>query len=480
MKIHSTWLVTAGLMVLIGAGCQQQVSGPQISPTKACIDARDALLSAAEADDPVTRANAIEALADTLGSGAGHVYVQGLKDPNPVVRYSAALAVAETRYQPARDALLAMARNDRRVGEPDKRVLAAVVYALSRLGDDQHLNHLGPLLFDQEPEVRAAAAMVMGRIGNRSAIPPLTSRLSEEQDPMVELQLVESLALLGDEAAIIQLEAYTRRRFVDERLVAIPTLAHVGGTRAIYVLRDMFDDDEPARVRAAAAAGLAELDRANDVHYNYLLMAARDPMAAFAKEPHAREIPQAELYSLQQIAALGLGEFDNTAAVDVLHDLLASRDGSVRVAAAQSILELLPEFRNAQPARVTEPEPLMPAEPADQAVPAEGGAGEQAPEVAEPEAPAEPAAPAELPSPAAEVEPAQDEAVMILTPAVEEEAAPAREVPQASKPETPAEEPEPAEQPDAQDEDDDAPVMPDLLGPAEGGNSKLHTSGARD
>jgi hypothetical protein len=55
----------------------------------------------------------------------------------------------------------------------------------------------------------------------------------------------------------------------------------------------------------------------------------------------AKEASATEINSLQGLAAIGLGWMNRTGAIEVLHPLLFSKDGAVRVAAAMSILRLL-------------------------------------------------------------------------------------------------------------------------------------------
>ena len=212
-------LLTAALAGCNGEGPQQMT----LEPERAYVDARTTLLQAADSADPVARAHAMEAIARTLGAQAGDVLLEGLNDDSPVVRFAAAMAIGDVGYKPAAEKLLEMARE----AEPDRRVLPAILYALHELGDDRYATHLARLLFDKQKEVRANAALAMGKMGEPSAIEPLRKLLRDEQDVGVQMEIVEAMAALGNERSRHMLEAYTKTQFMDDRLRAIQALSRV-------------------------------------------------------------------------------------------------------------------------------------------------------------------------------------------------------------------------------------------------------------
>jgi len=360
---------------LFMAGCEmgqwQVFSNPQelaVSPKEAYIDARTALFQLAQDKDPATRANAIEALSTTLGADAGEVYQQGLSDRSPLVRFASAMAIGDLKYAQAKPALKKMAQGcqDEPVkAEPDKRVFCALIYALHELGDDSKTGELGPLLFDTEPEVRSDAAMAMGKMGEPSAIAPLKSVLSNEQDEAAKIQFTESLALLGDSRSAEVIEAYTKGYFLDLRLAAIPAMADTGSPRALRVLKGLTIEREPARVRVSAAAELARMGYPEPGMFEYCVEALRNPDAILKRSAKAsRRSADSDTGSLRQLAALALGWFGDEKGLVHLHPLLASAHGPVRVAAAMSILRLLKKYEfSAGPAATG-------AAPAAQALPA--------------------------------------------------------------------------------------------------------------
>ena len=346
-----------GVMVVVAAlvGCDGKTVQLQIAPTQAYIDARSKLLQAAGDRNGGTRMHAVEAIAETLGADEGGVYLQALRDENPAVRFAAAMAIGDVEYEPARGTLLRMAKfkTTEQGGEPDRRVFCAVIYALYRLGNDAYAGALGDLLFDKEKQVRGDAVMVMGRMGEPSGIGPLQTLYGDEQDEGLKLQIVGALAMLGEARYARLLEAYTKTQFEDDRLVAISAIQRAGTPRATAVLEDMLVGQQPARVRVAAAGGMARLGEVSAYGEALCLRAVRSPRSLLTREELAEKPAEkvtVRIKSLQALAAISLGWMKRESAVKVLHPLLEDPDGPVRVTAAMSILRILSGYRTAAPA----------------------------------------------------------------------------------------------------------------------------------
>lgn len=407
--------LTAAVMVGL-AGCAHL---PPPDLAKAYADARAVLDRGLTDADAFTRSHTIEALAETVGPHAGKAYEHALADPYPPVRFAAAMAIGDTQYAAAKGLLLQMA-GDKQL-EPDRRVMPAIIYALYRLGDNTNAEDLYPLLFDPEREVRANAALAMGKMGEPSGIGPLKTRLNDEQDQLVRLEIIESLALLGDSASALGLESYTKKTpFMDERLVAIPAMARVRSTTAPQVLEELLDSRQPPRVRVSAAGALGMLGKSSPTGYELCRRAAMQPQKVLDETYGGRRAgSEQEVGSLQRLAAISLGWMGNEAAVADLQPLLDNADGAVRAAAAMSILRLLPAYQRPLPPSVltTEPEPLAP-------VPGVPVPAVAAPVAAAPVAP-EPVAPPPAP-PVVVVPPVE--------PAAAEPSAPAEPAPLAAPP----------------------------------------------
>lgn len=340
MMPHSThgWLVTAAALSLLPllAGCPG--ADDSFDPLVAHSNARTMLIQSTADSQPLTRAHALEAAGQVLPlAEAGPLLHRGLGDANPAVRFAATMGVGDCRYAPAKAALQKMARD--KSLEPDRRVYCAIIYALHMLGDDSNAPDLGALLGDREKEVRAQAALAMGKMGEASAVGPLKTLLGDEREALVELQVVESLALLGDDGSLLRLEAYAKRPFLDERLVALGAMARTGSQRWLAVLQEIMDRPNPPQVLAAAAGAMARLGRVDREGRRLCLRALSQAEEMLAAQTQAAPKPE-EVDSLRQIAALALGWMGDRTAIGPLEGLLRDPSGAVRVAAAASILRL--------------------------------------------------------------------------------------------------------------------------------------------
>ncbi len=344
-------LVVAALLATCAAGCHFQTVGDDemtTRPSEAIADAEYEIRRAAHSDDPEIRANAMEAVGEVLGEAHGPLLMQGLDDRQPGVRFSAAMVIGDLRYAPARKRLQEMVQDEnRQVGEPDLRVLPAVIYALHRLGEEKYATLLGDLIMHAEPRIRANAVWAMGKLGEPSARRVLRSLIDDETNPMVELNMVEALALLGDRKALGVLESYRMASDLDQRMVAVRLMGRINGPRFLRVLERMTGRQNP-RVRIAAAAELARHGQLTDGMYEYALDALNEPRDVLDETiGQFREVTSSDIASLQQVAGRALGKMGRESAVDPLMKKLKQGDAKLRLVSAVSLLRLLESYRDA-------------------------------------------------------------------------------------------------------------------------------------
>ncbi len=452
-------------MAFIGCPPQSAEMTMRSDPSKDAIDAMTVLREAAEdKDDWEVRAHALEAVAETVGRKEQGLILQSLTDPDPRVQLVAVIAVGDLKLQTAKTLVARIADEQ----GPDKRVYAAAIYALYELGNYEHMQDLRRLLDHREPDIRGQTALMLGKIGHPSAIDMLKERISDEKAPSAELQLVESLAMLGDSYGKSILEGYTRSPYMDIRLAAIDAMARVSADRAMVVLGSLTNARQPIPVRVAAAGALGRLGVAGESDYRLCLDAATDPLKLLRSAyGSGREIDPKEVKWTRQLGITGLGFMGRKAAVDALLPLLSNEDMSTRVYAARSILKLLPMYAGspgpsspsalptAAPLPVTAPEPT--GAPASEPVPttAPAPSPEPTPAPAPSPAPATTSAPGPIPTPEPTPSP---------TPAVAPSPAPVPEPTPAAGTETSR----PADS-----------AIPDTQ-PAGAPRPKLHSSGAKD
>ena len=353
-------LLIAGLLGATLAGCggglgDLGTGAMRASPQQAYLAARQTLYRASASRDGAVRSRAVEALALTEGALAGQTLTKALDDEAVAVRFAAAMGVGDCRLTDAKGKLREMSASP----ETDPSVRCAIIYALSRMGDDSHINQLGGFLGTGSPEVRANAALAMAKIGQEAAIQPLREQLRDERHPGVKLQLLESLAALRDPRSFAQLSANARAGEPYARLQAVQALGRSRSPRAKRSLLRHMRPGEPPPLRIAAAGALARLgDRRG---WSLAVRAVRDPQAV-ARESFDRNVAvsRPQQVQIQTLGALALGQMNRTKAVDWLLPLLKGPDETTRVAAAKSIMGILAEHRPSAPPAVPEPEPQVP------------------------------------------------------------------------------------------------------------------------
>ena len=331
---------------LTGPGCTGRTYVMSGDPVAARSRALTTLHRAARDSDNYTRAKAIEAMVDVLGTRSGSVYLAALDDPEPNVRFAAALAVGDLKYAPARPRILAMARYKQPGAERQWSVYCGVVYAMHRLGHTEQTGRLGKLLFHEGPVVRANAAMVMGKLGEPSAIAPLRALYEDERKISVKLQALESMARLGDERSLEKIDSHAREPFPVAKLVALRIMGERGSRQAVIMLKGIATSQhQQPQARVLAAGAMARLGTVTDYLYDLCLTSAGDPSgvmrAAMGGAHDAAASDPIALTTLRRLAVISLGWMRRSHAVDVLTELLDDADGGVRVAAAMSILRLL-------------------------------------------------------------------------------------------------------------------------------------------
>jgi len=332
-------LAILGLCAAALGGCADVRGRPghmRTNPMTARESARKVLYDASTSPDGQVRAHALESLAATEGQAAGPVLLAALDDPAIAVRFVAAMGVGDIAYTPAGETLRRMAK-----GQIDKNVLAGVIYALHRLGDDTLAPLLGKLLYDSSPEVRANAALAMGKFDSNAAIHPLSSRLDVERNRGVRLQIAESLARLGDPQSHGLLMDFSHIGEPHERMAAVAALGRTGSQRARGVIFWAIDATKPPPLRLVAGGALGHFG--DNRAYWTIIGAVEDP-TAFSQQSYDDPVTLSDeqKQQIQSIAALELANLNEPAAVDVLVGLLGSPNPTVAVSAARSILMLLP------------------------------------------------------------------------------------------------------------------------------------------
>jgi HEAT repeat protein len=290
----------------------------------------EVLHHAAESTNPLLRANALEAIHYAPESALPAVQ-RALGDPNRGVRFIAAMTVGDLALCDLSSLVRPLLLDDA------DSVRAAAIYALDRCGEAPDHSPLATMLFSDDPEVRANAAVVLGRLGNRTAIPMLRSavgrelpRVPAERIRIVDLQIAEALVKLGDERQLDVIRAALFAPVAEQgEIVALACqlTGRLEDRRALTNLRDMATREGqrqlPTEIRLAAAEAIARIDQS----------AAPIAVALF----HA----DSERFDHRAQAAITLGAMDHPAALEALKQLLTDSNPLVQIAAAGGLLQHL-------------------------------------------------------------------------------------------------------------------------------------------
>jgi HEAT repeat protein len=286
------------------------------------------LLNAVVDPQPIVRATAFEALEgdpDALYEAAPF----GLIDENRGVRFVAVMSVGDAGLAGLAPLISPL------LSDPSDSVRAAAIYAMNRIGEGADPSPLAAMARSDDPEVRANAYLVLGLMGNPSAIPLIESTLGKGMrlvNPMrvrlTELQAAEALVLLGDQDDIEPIRAalFTPVEQGEITVLACDMLGRLGDEQARAMLFRMIaasgNQTRPPEIRMAATASLFRLGPPLPEDLENLILSQVDD-----RDPRRR---------VQAAACLAV--VPGQKALAALEGLLADGEPMVRTAAAGAIL----------------------------------------------------------------------------------------------------------------------------------------------
>lgn len=246
-----------------------------------------------------------------------------LRDENRGVRFVACMAIAEAGLTGLVGELTPL------LADPSLSVQAAAMLALHRAGQRINFTPLAAMIENNDPEVRANAYLVLGEIGNDSAIPLIRQSIGRGMklvNPLrvrlVDLAAAEALVKLGDEfeAEPIRAALFAPPEQGELTVVACDSVRRLRDEVARPMLERIVSASGSSmrspEIRLAACRALVRLGAGPAP-----LLIARE----YAAHPDARVRAQA--------AAL-LGEIGTPEALQMLVGMLADASTSVQVAAA--------------------------------------------------------------------------------------------------------------------------------------------------
>ena len=301
------------------------------------VEALEILKAASRTEWPLLRANALEAISFDR-EALQPMVMASLNDDNRGVRFVATMLVGSEKLCDIRPLIETM------LEDPSDSVRAAAIYALSACDDAVNPSPLAEMVASSNPEIRGNAYVVLGLLGEASAIPLIRSGLGQGLglvDPvrvrLVDLQGAAALVRLGDEREIEPIRAAlfapTEQAELTALAIQLVSQLHDEGARQMLVrlVEAPLRESRPPEIRLAAAEAIA-------------VLGAREPAPLIRLANEYIESPRSEIRA--QVASL-LGEVNDATARALLSDLMRDPDPIVRVAAAGSTLKLGVDERTA-------------------------------------------------------------------------------------------------------------------------------------
>ena len=279
----------------------------------------DQIIASTQSADANARCNAIEA-AENLPDRIVPIVQLGLNDKNLAVRFAALAVIGRLQIK-------TLAPSARRfLNDPNDSVRAAAMFAVRACGGDVDITPMAQILQSPDPDSRSNAAMLLGLLGDKSAIPMLKDmakvpipRVTGAPALKFRVQVNEAIVRLGDDASITALRACAFSQFDEVRVMAVQMLGRLGDHVLEKSMVDMLKAG-PIELQLAAAESLARLGHEEGL--GVAVMGSDLPL------PTARAQ-----------AAMTLGCFNNSRAAEARVKLLQDPQEMVRLAAAMAVLQ---------------------------------------------------------------------------------------------------------------------------------------------
>jgi HEAT repeat protein len=244
------------------------------------------LLEALESENGYVRVAAAMALGQKKETAATDRLLKMLTQDYPLAGYSAAMALGELGDQKAVYTLMMQLKNS-----DTDYIRSSTAVALGKLGAKEAVPYLTDRLGDTKASVRSNAALIIGEMGNESAIGPL-------------IEVLES----GKEAEGRRKDSLNAN--ADVRKSTVLALGGIGGTEAARALTGVLNDNgETIEVRMAAASALGNIGSPEAVNALNIIL----------------DNQSADM-NLRNSALLALGKTQNQEAAGVFIEKLGDKD----------------------------------------------------------------------------------------------------------------------------------------------------------
>lgn len=283
--------------------------------------AMEILRSSLKDENPYLRAPAVEVVVQTGQKEMMSEITQRMDDSTVAVRFAAIVAAGDMQCFGCEQAVR------KHLTSEDENIRLAAAYSLYKLNDVSSHAVLRQGLNHADSTVRANAALLLGKLGNKENIPLLYGLLKDQTaDDKVRIQAVESIARLKDVRIYRgKLWALMISEYADDRVMGILGMAELGTVDAKNAIATMLTDDVP-EIRLIAAE---QLGRLGDTSGHDEIAGYLDKLAT---------LNQSDFGTVTAVRAIG--RIGTPELIAYLPKALNSDSAIVRLTAAQSVLLL--------------------------------------------------------------------------------------------------------------------------------------------
>ena len=285
------------------------------------------LRQASESSNALLRANAVESLRYAPLDVLENAVRIGLGDENRGVRFVASMMLGEKKLCKLALLLEPLLRDE------SESVRAAAMYSIYKCGGKVDLNPLAAMLQSSKPELRGNAAMILGRMGNisavlliRSALKDIPKTITPIRRRLINLQMAEALVKLGEheELEVIRAAVFSSAQESEVTALACQIIGRLHDVEIASTLEGITLSPQrfPDEIRLVAATALAEIDPSR---------IPLEPVLRLSKNDSA---------SIRSQCAVALGVSENQLMLGPLAQMLKDHDPMVQISAAGAVLRI--------------------------------------------------------------------------------------------------------------------------------------------
>lgn len=222
-------------------------------------DAAEKAVALAGLSDPdaAVRRVASDILVDLAEADMVAALVGKLDDPDPGVRANLLRALARSGASAAQDDMIV------RLQDPDPDVQVQAIVALGSVASKPAIlaHHLGPLLGDAPPAIRAASAATLLQRGAQAQALATLQQMARADEAEARIEAVKAFAAWADRSAVEPVSAALQDPQPGVRRAAANALAQIGDARCLGVLIPALGDSD-GLVRETVAQAIGVFDSA--------------------------------------------------------------------------------------------------------------------------------------------------------------------------------------------------------------------------